>query len=184
MPNYMLAVRYLYFNDLNKFKAYAKKALAANKLPQEEKIMQEALQKLTENPKTDATEYGKQLVQLHPESVSAHQMLATYQQIAGKNEDAIQTYLSLINLTENDAPIYNMLGYTYMRLDHMDKAKEAFDNYIKLEPKNPNVYDSMGDYYMAVKDYKNAYTHFMKAHQINEAWSYEKAMKAKEMMGK
>lgn len=184
MPNYMLAVSYLYFNNLDKFNANAKKALAAKKLPQEEKIMQEALQKLMDDPKSDVTEYGKKLVQLHPKSVAARQILVTYQLFAGKNEDAVQTYLAMLGLTENDAPVYNMLGYAYMQLDKMNKAKEAFEMYIKLAPQNPNVYDSMGDYYMAVKDYQNAYKNFMKAHRINEAWSYNKALKAKEMMEK
>lgn len=184
MPNCMLAIFNMYFGNTSEFKQFSKNALAINKLPKHEKIMQEALQKLLENPKSDVTAYGTELVEQFPESLAAHQMLATYQSIIANNEAVRDTYLKMLDLTDDDAPIYNMLGYTYMNLGNMDKAKEAFEKYISLAPKNPNVYDSMGDYYMAAKDYKNAYKNFMKAHEINEAWSYNKAMEAKELMDK
>lgn len=184
MAHCMLASFNLYFGNNDEFKAHAKNAVAIENLPDHEEIMQNALAQLVQDPQADVTKYGEKLVNMFPHSLAAHQMLATYQLSIEDNEAALNTYLSMLVLAENKAPIYNMLGYAYMRLDKMDKAKEAFETYIKLAPKNPNVYDSMGDYYMAVKDYKNAHKYFMKAHEINEEWSYEKAMKAKEMMEK
>jgi tetratricopeptide (TPR) repeat protein len=66
-----------------------------------------------------------------------------------------------------------------MRLNQNAKAEEAFDKYIQLAPDNPNVYDSKGDYYMNVKDYKKAYDAYMKSNSLNPAWGLSKATKAK-----
>ncbi|HPF51590.1 MAG TPA: tetratricopeptide repeat protein, partial [Draconibacterium sp.] len=184
MPYCMLATFNLYFGNTDEFKSLAQKAIAIKKLPKHEAIMQDALKKLLEDPESDLSEMGNQLVKMYPKSLAAHQMLSTYQSINNNVEGVLQTNLAMLDLTDNDAPIYNMLGYSYMNLGKMDKAKEAFETYIKLAPENPNVYDSMGDYFMAAKEYDNAYKNFMKAHEINDAWSYNKAMKAKELMEK
>jgi lipoprotein NlpI len=64
----------------------------------------------------------------------------------------------------------------------MDEARAAFDKYIELAPNQPNPYDSKGDYFMEVKDYKNAYQSYMKAHELDSLWGVKKAEKAKIMM--
>ena len=89
-----------------------------------------------------------------------------------------------MEITENQAPIYNTLGYTYIQLKQFEDAKSAFDKYIELEPDLPNPYDSKGDYYMAVENYELAFESFMKAYDLDTTWmaSYNKAMKAKEIL--
>ena len=89
-----------------------------------------------------------------------------------------------IEIAENQAPIYNTLGYAYIQLEQFEDAKSAFDKYIELEPDLPNPYDSKGDDYMAVENYELAFESFMKAYDLDTTWmvSYNKAMKAKEML--
>lgn len=184
IPNYMLAIRYLYFGNQDEFLASGKKALSANNLTKGEIIIQQALKKLVENPNSDVTEFGHQLVNLYPNSFAAHQVLVTFQMFSEKTEEANKTYLAMLELTENDAPIYNMLGYNYMAQNKMNKAKEAFEKYMELMPENPNVYDSMGDYLSETGAFQKAYEYYMKAYQmdsVNFKISYNKAnqMKAK-----
>jgi tetratricopeptide (TPR) repeat protein len=68
-----------------------------------------------------------------------------------------------------------------LTLKQIAKAEEAFDKYIELEPKNPNVYDSKGDYYMYIKKYDKAYESYMTAYSMDPSFSHEKADIAKQL---
>ena len=60
-------------------------------------------------------------------------------------------------------PILNMLGYHYAQNGDPEKAKEFFENYIKVRPNGYNAYDSMGEYYFNLKDYKKSKEYYMMA---------------------
>lgn len=188
MPNQLLAYGYLYFKDMDQFKKYANKALASTyKLTESEMILQKALKKLLEDPTANLTEFGEKLVKLNPKTFAAYQWLGSYQQFAKDYEGLDKTYQTQLKLTKFPGSIYNGMGYNYMTLNKMEKAKEAFGNYIKAEPNNPNCYDSMGDYYAKAEDFKNAYSYFMKAYEMDSVRfkiSYDKAMKIKPKLDK
>ena len=57
----------------------------------------------------------------------------------------------------------NSLGYSFMNNDKMDLSFAALDLNIKNYPNSSNVYDSMGDYFLAVKDSAKALESFEKA---------------------
>ncbi|MFK7771979.1 MAG: alpha/beta hydrolase-fold protein [Saprospiraceae bacterium] len=61
----------------------------------------------------------------------------------------------------------NMIGYQFLN-NQPEKAFAFFDMNIKYYPKSANVYDSMGDYYVAQSDIKNAIQFFTKAYEINQ----------------
>lgn len=70
-----------------------------------------------------------------------------------------------------------------MALGESDSAAAALDMYIELKPDHPNPYDSKGDYFMKLEDYKSAHKSYMKAIEIDSTWtlSAKKAKKAKMM---
>ncbi|MCA1759950.1 MAG: tetratricopeptide repeat protein, partial [Bacteroidales bacterium] len=149
-----------------------------------EMLLKTALRRMNENPKADVTDVGENLVEIYPTDEVAYFMLASFQGIVNDLKGTTATYNKLLEITDHPAPVYNMLGYTYLRMNDFEAAEKAFDKYIELVPDHPNPYDSKGDYFMAVKDYKNAYNSFMKAHKLDEAWGQSKAMLAKEEMEK
>lgn len=57
----------------------------------------------------------------------------------------------------------NMLGYQMMGVEKYDKAEEYFKLNIKKNPKSANVYDSMGECYMAMDNNKEAIKMFQKS---------------------
>jgi len=59
--------------------------------------------------------------------------------------------------------LVNNLGYTCMSLRKWDKAAIFFRMNIENFPQNPNSFDSMGDYYEARGDIKQAIENFTKA---------------------
>jgi tetratricopeptide (TPR) repeat protein len=93
----------------------------------------------------------------------------------------VETILKAITVSGDPAPFYNQLGYAYLNLKQEEKAEEAFDKYIGLDPRNPNVYDSKGDYFMFVKQYDKAYELYMKAHSIDPSFSEDKARMAQQL---
>jgi Tfp pilus assembly protein PilF len=93
----------------------------------------------------------------------------------------VETIKKAITATSKPAPFYNQLGYAYLTLKQPDKAKEAFDKYIELDPDNPNAYDSKGDYYMYLKEYEKAYQSYMKANSMDPTFSGDKAEAAKRL---
>ncbi|MGE5394996.1 MAG: tetratricopeptide repeat protein [Candidatus Saccharibacteria bacterium] len=186
MPQVMLALGSLYNNDMDNFKLHANKVLKSRApLTSPEKLIQEAMKKLVENPQADVSDYGKKLVKMYPESVMAHELLANFQNLSKDYEGALKTYQSALKITRKPAPIYNAMGYAYMSLNQMDKAKESFDKYLKAAPNSANVYDSMGDYYAKVNDLEQAQQSYMKAYKMdttNFLISQKKAEKIKEQV--
>jgi predicted alpha/beta superfamily hydrolase len=59
--------------------------------------------------------------------------------------------------------LINMLGYTFLQQKDNERAFMFFDININYYPGSFNVYDSMGDYYLANNNKTNAITYFKKA---------------------
>lgn len=174
-----------YMGNSEKFKEYANKALNVNaKLSKGEKILQKILKELLKDPKADVTEYGEQLVGLYPKDEIAYYVLSGFQRLEKDYAGSTNTLVKALEVTDNPAPIYNTLVYNYMRLGQYDKANEASDKYMELRPDWANVYDTKGDYYMAVEMYGSAYDQFMKALQMDPAFtvSKKKAQKALKLL--
>ncbi|MCK4345121.1 MAG: tetratricopeptide repeat protein [Bacteroidales bacterium] len=185
MAYYQMATYDLYFGNEESFKEYAGKAVECEyDLSKGEELLKNALEKFLEDTKADATEIGEELVSIYPKDKDAYFYLYFFQYIIGNYEGGVLTLKKVIEIAENQAPIYNTLGYAYIQLEQFEDAKSAFDKYIELEPNLPNPYDSKGDYFMKVEEYGKAYESFMKAYDLDTTWmaSYNKAMKAKEML--
>jgi Flp pilus assembly protein TadD len=189
-PDFFRANLTLAFVSLNpdnqgEFKKFAEKAInTKSDLSDGEMLLKKALTRLYENPQSDVTDIGEELIDLYPKDESVYNFQAMLQNLNRDYKGSEKTYTELLKITDEPGPVYNQLGYAYMNMGDFEAAQKAFDQYIQLVPNHPNPYDSKGDYYMATKDFKNAYESYIKAHEINENWSYDKALKAKELMDK
>lgn len=180
MGNYNLAMNN--FNEPEKFKDYAEKALSCgDELSEAEKILQGSLSSLLENKEAVVTETGKKLVEKYPADIIAYYTLFGQQVAAKDNEGQVSTLKEALKIAENPAILYNAMGYAYLGLEMPDSAKVVFDKYIELKPDKANPYDSKGDYFMYVKEYKMAVENFMKAYELDTTFkiSLKKAEKAK-----
>ena len=187
-PDFFMANYYLAFMNLGnkeKLNQYGNAAVNCKaKLSEAEKLLKSTMEKFIAKKDADVTDIGKKLVEMYPKDVFAYYLLFNFQAIAGDKVGSHETLLKALEITQNPAPVYNMLGYSYMSLNQNDKAEDAFDKYIELAPNNPNVYDSKGDYYMHIKDYEKAYDTYMKAYTLDTQWGLKKAQKAKQLEGK
>lgn len=187
-PDFFMANYYMAFLNLGnekEFKPYANAAVNCKaKLSEAEKLLKGAMVKFIENKDADVRDIGQKLVKMYPRDVFAYYMLFNFQSIAGDKNGSHETLLKALDITGNPAPVYNMLGYSYMDLNQNDKAEAAFNKYIELAPNNPNVYDSKGDYYMHIQDYEKAYDTYMKAYALDTQWGLKKAQEAKKLEGR
>jgi tetratricopeptide (TPR) repeat protein len=180
MDNFYLSLYYL--GNKDKFNEYANAAVnCKTKLSKAEELIKSSLPKLIENQKADITDVGKKLVEMYPKDVWAYWFLFSFQNIIKDINGCVETLKKALEITENPAPVYNMLGYNYMQLKKNDEALVAFDKYIELAPSNPNVYDSKGDYFMNIKEFGKAYEYYMKAYALDSSYSYKKALNAKHL---
>lgn len=180
MVNYMLAFTYRDSTEI--FNKYANTAVNSKaKLSKAEELLKSTIQKFTEKKDADVTEIGRKLVAMYPKDVWAYYFLNSFQGIVGDKKGSVETLQSALKITENLTPIYNLLGYAYMQVNQNNEAEAAFNKYIELSPKNPNVYDSKGDFYMNIKDYNKAYETYMKAYALDTAWGFTKAQQAKKL---
>lgn len=67
-----------------------------------------------------------------------------------------------------DASLVNNLGYRALHLKQLDLAGRLFALNVLNYPKDANLEDSYGDYYMAIGDKKNAIERYKKALSIKE----------------
>lgn len=181
MANYQLAMYYLLNRAPDDFDTYAEAAINCKaRLNEAEELLKDVLVSLKQG-RTNVVDKGKKLVEMYPKDPNSYNNLVYFQTLAGDSADVVETLKTAITVTENPAPFYNQLGYAYLTLKKSDKAEEAFDKYIELDPENPNVYDSKGDYYMFIKKYDKAYELYMKAYSMDPSFSHDKAEMARRL---
>jgi tetratricopeptide (TPR) repeat protein len=181
MANYQLAMYYYLNNASDNFEEYADAAIGCKaKLSDAEELLKEALTSLKQGNK-DVISIGEKLVSMYPGDPEAYNNLVAFKSINGDYKGMVETLQKAIAATAKPAPFYNQLGYAYLALNQGDKAEEAFDKYIELEPDNPNVYDSKGDYYLFAKMYDKAYEMYIKANTMDPSFSKNKAEAAKQL---
>lgn len=191
-PNFFMAYAYLSlaqtsFGQYEEAAAAIKPALAidAAGFNEGEQILRKALQALDKNPKADVATFMTSLTAAYPQKAQAHDLASICATWISKDPSAaIQHSLRVLELRPEYGGGYNSLGYSYMALKQMDKAKAAFEKYIALAPKESNAYDSMAEYYMVNKDYAKSAEYYDKAAEMGGAGAKERADKAREEMKK
>jgi tetratricopeptide (TPR) repeat protein len=181
MANYHLAFFYILNRQGDYFARYADAAINCKaKLSGAEEILKEAMGRLNQG-NTNIIDLGKKLVEMYPSDPYSYSNLVSFQSLAGDSTGIVETLSKAIKIASNPATFYNQLGYAYITLKQNGKAEEAFDKYIELEPRNPNVYDSKGDFYMYIKKYAKAYESYMIAYSMDPSYSHDKAEMAKQL---
>lgn len=123
-----------------------------------------------------------ELVTTYPNNIEAFETAIAVCRFIDDNPDNAVAYTErLIKIEPNYAPAYNTLGYYWMEKGNMEKAGEAFSNYMRLSPNEANSHDSMGDYLMKSGRFDEAANHYDKAVSLGMESSRERSEKARNM---
>ena len=77
----------------------------------------------------------------------------------GKFHVAIKHLKMAASVSPNNPDVYNLLGYSHRKLDHLEKA---FDNYrkaLKLDPRHLGANEYIGELYLRTNNLKKAEVH-------------------------
>lgn len=189
-PNFFMAYVNLAFAETafgqyEKAAAFIKPALAIDPagLNENERIHRKALEAWAKDPKADPAEYMEALTAAYPNTAEAFDLAGRSAAWLSKDPKAAVKYvLRLLELRPEYGGGYNTLGYNYMAIQEMDKAKAAFEKYIELAPNEPNAYDSMGEYYLNTGDYARAAEYYDRAVALGMEGSKNGAEKARAAM--
>lgn len=84
----------------------------------------------------------------------------------GKYEEALEAFDKSLKLTLWERPLFNR-GRVYMKLDNLNDALIDFQNALKVNPNEGDVYYYLGTYYDKIKQYETARSYYEKAVEIN-----------------
>ena len=82
---------------------------------------------------------------------------------------------ALYLMNPNFTPVLNMMGYAYMEKGDLDNAGKKFQEQIRRASGSANPYDSMGDYYLAMKNDFDALRYFEQSVRMGLKASVAKA---------
>jgi len=187
-PDFFMAYFWMYFISSKDPKIIVEKALQSDiQLNPGEEQVRSALKYLVDGQDQKAVEHLQNLVDMYPSDPHTHKILFYVQFHWMKDvEAAIVSMKRTIRECPDYPDVYNQLGYAYMENEQFEDAEKAFDTYIEKAPEQANPYDSKGDYFMATKQYQEAYDSYMKAYSIDSGFeiSKQKAGKAMQMLNK
>jgi tetratricopeptide (TPR) repeat protein len=117
-------------------------------------------------------EYIEQILKSYP-SDKRMQLHAGNEYFTYNNDfsTAIVHYKKAIELDNNYAPAYNMMGLSESLLGNYKEAEEAFMKYIKLKPNVADSYDSYAFLLLKMGRYDESITQYKKALERNPAYS-------------
>jgi|GEM_PF-292672 len=184
-PNFFMAYALqIYISSKKEAAKLIDKALAIDqrKFTKAEKIVRKQLVVWQKDPDAKVGENMKALVAAYPQTPQAYQWAYAHAAFTDDDDKAALDYCQkMIALDPDYAPVYNTMGYVYMRNNEMAKSKSAFEKYIELAPNEANPYDSMADYFMSEKNYSKAAGLYDKAAAMGMTGAKARADKAKEM---
>ena len=189
-PNFFMAYANLAFAETafgqyEKAAGFIKPALAIDPagFNECERIHRQALQAWDKDPKADPAPYMEALIAAYPNTAEAHDLAGRSAAWLSKDtKSSVKHFLRLLEVRPNYGGGYNSLGYSYMALGEMDKAKAAFEKYLELAPAEANAYDSMADYFMTNKEYAKSVEYFDKAAAMGMSSAIERADRARAAM--
>jgi len=148
--------------------------LAANVSAGEQLLIRAYQAYYGENNPEKALEFHKQLALMYPQDAWARWRLGVFFNITGQIEAAEKELNTVIAWDKDFAPVYLTLGYMYKDMLEYNKAEQAFLNYIRLKPEQPNPYDSLGDLYSKMGKYKEAIENYDQALERNPSFTDSK----------
>jgi tetratricopeptide (TPR) repeat protein len=176
-PDFALAYLYLgrTTEDPNERARVLQKALdLSNNVSTGELLLIEAQEALLrQNDRELWAKRTHQLVRKYPRDKRALQEMGNiYYFYYNDMDKALSYYLKGLEVDQDFAPIHNMMGYTYRAKEQFEQAEEAFRTYIKLNPDEPNPYDSMGELLTKMGRFQDAIPYYQKAIKRNLTFSF------------
>ncbi len=145
------------------FEELKKTVALVDKVSEGEKLIIFGVQAGVEGQMMEQREFYQQLVQKYPNDERGRNFLANNYFVHQDYNQAIGEYLRILEINPKFSQAYNQLGYSHRFLENYREAEEAFQQYIRLIPDDPNPYDSYADLLMKMGEFENSIKIYRKA---------------------
>ena len=108
-----------------------------------ERLMQIGVQRMNANRQTEALIIFSELVENFPDYAEAWNRRATLHYILGNYQESIDDIERVLSLEPRHFGALSGLGLVYLQLDQLRKAKEAFEDLMKVHPNSPNARENL-----------------------------------------
>lgn len=102
-----------------------------------------------------AEKWAKDLIQQDPNDPSSYVALGKLYEDSGRTDEAEAQFMKAIDVKQGDAGLYAVLAGFYNRKGDFEKTMEAWNMRAKVEPNNPEAWQTIASYYQE-KAYKDA----------------------------
>ena len=108
-----------------------------------ERLMQIGVQRMNANRHSEAMIIFSQLIENFPDYAEAWNRRATLHYILGNYQESIGDIERVLSLEPRHFGALSGLGLVYLQLGQLRKAKEAFEDLIKVHPNSPNARENL-----------------------------------------
>ncbi len=120
-----------------------------DRLPERQRLFFESNEARSRGRVDQAVSLLETLITRYPDETQAYWRLANnYDQDMADLPKALATIERGIKANPSSGPLHNLLGYGYLRMGRYPEAFREFDEYARLNPKEPNPYDSQAEAYL------------------------------------
>jgi tetratricopeptide (TPR) repeat protein len=110
-----------------------------------------------------AFEVGKNWVDLYPDDIKAHTVLALLYRIRNQKENELAEYKEVLSLDPDQHELYLEIGEIYRDMGNFDEALKYYQQYADEFPNNLKSYIYLGNLHRTFGDYEQARTLYKKA---------------------
>ncbi len=112
----------------------------------------------------------QELVNTYPGEKRYHDELGNVYQSMNRNEDAKKEFMEAIRLDPNFAAPTNGLSYIYAAQGLYNEAIETQKRYASLSPGDANPFDSMGEIYFIMGDFRKSVASYLEALRVQPSF--------------
>lgn len=181
MAWYQKAIFAIYFDDQPGFESYADQATNLDiDLNPAERHLKKILLSLRADPAQYVGDEFANISDMYPWVLEAQSAVSFYERRQKNYDLAIGSARRSVSLRPDFGPGYNTLAYAYLAAGKIEYAEAAMNQYRRLQPDEPNPYDSLGDLWMKKGDYQKAAANYQMAYDKDPNWvaGKEKAAEA------
>ena len=108
-----------------------------------ERLMQIGVQRMNASRQSEAMLIFNELTENFPDYAEAWNRRATLHYLLGNYQESIRDIEKVLALEPRHFGALSGLGLVYLQLDQLGKAKQAFEDLIRVHPNSPNAQENL-----------------------------------------
>jgi tetratricopeptide (TPR) repeat protein len=133
------------------------------KLPERQQFILKYVYYVIDQQPEKALNVVKMWVELYPDDIVAHSILAQRYSVRAMYQEAIQEYKEIVHLDPEQFYYLSVLGDFYLQLGNFDSALVYYNKYAHHLPEQADSYQNLGDFYSLTGDLDLAKENYEKA---------------------